>query len=210
MFGRTTVERRDSMSDSRSFKVVARYGLIDQCGRVVMLPAFEDVLINDAFILGKFGGRWGIIHDFGCLYNNKFEFEDVMAFDNVLWFKKFGMWGARNSDERILVRPKYERLSRMDNSNVIEAVCERESRYEYFSLNGCRLYDDAALFRVYDFEMGYAMGLGYRKGDTEQSYFIISANSGKPVKYFEKEGECKALLEELRNDYIWSKSLGES
>jgi len=176
-----------------------KFGLMDRKGAVVVPAEYDEILTGEYFNFGKRNGIWvGVAGTTG-------EYSDVKIFGRVLWFKSFGNWGAKYVTGEILVRPRFSSIEQMGISPVLE--CSERGYLEYFdAFVGSQIAYAAGVTKIYEFEMGYAMVEA--KNEAGESGFLImdEKNACFVSKFFDDRQSCMDLLEEFRNDYVWSKN----
>lgn len=193
------------MTNPVKLKPFAKYGLMDETGNVVVEPTFDKVITNSFFIVASKGTQWTIITKAGRA-EVKDNFEEAMLFEDVLWFKVNGLWGAMDNSNNLLLAPTYKNIELMKGSNIIEVW--NKNRYEYFSIYGKPLSDTIDIIRIFGFNTDYAVAVGKPMGLDHEKYFVVKGRSMRVLdKSFENEDECLKWAEELRQDYIWSRGV---
>jgi len=193
------------MAKPIGMRTFAKYGLMDETGLVTVPPIFDEIVSNEFFVLGKFRGEWGeILIPGDAEWFHDETFEDVKIFEDVLWFKNGGFWGARNVNGETLLASEYVEIKFVDGAHIVEADKLTDRKY-FFTARGIELSTEVDILEIGSFKLGYAIASGTTKKSVEKRYFIISADDAKVLKKtFLDIDECTVFIEELRNDYVWS------
>ena len=195
------------MAQNSRFKKSVLHGLTDDTGKVLLSQIFAGMIISQYFILVRKSEQenWGLVRDFSEVDSIDYAIETVKIFDDVMWFRSHGSWKAINSNGEIVVKGEYSSVEQINDSKVIEAY-KFGRGIEYFTVKGNPLdFEEAKITEVGEFEDGYAIARGYEKKTGSEKFFVVSGNTGSVLdRYFDEAEKCILLLQELRNDYVWS------
>lgn len=183
--------------------IAKKYELWDDAGNVI--KDLDDVFFNEYFVAMKRGRVWKVAKISDGITNIKYEAQEVMLYEDVMWYKQNGLWKAVDTDGNVLLEGKYISVKPVGKA-LIELRPKDGCHLEYFSVKGKRLSESDTITHIMPEYLRYAMALGYENDSKKEKYYIINVDSGMLFsRSFDDEETCEMFLQELRNDWIWSR-----
>lgn len=191
----------------KHLNMFAKFGFADRYGLVVIPPVFDEVRMDDYFILCRRGKKWGILKDVKKFYEMEYRFDGVyLGKGGYLWAKENGLWGMMDSDENTLIPFRFDKVSLKSAEAIPFIEATSEGRKEYFLISGEKLWKEVEILEMYEFNRGYVAALGCRVGNDSTEYFAIRQDDLRLFFYNEHTQNEFEFIEELRNDYCWSRA----
>ncbi|MCS7245616.1 MAG: WG repeat-containing protein [candidate division WOR-3 bacterium] len=98
----------------------AKYGILSKNGKFIIPIKFDGISeIKDSFVEVSLDGRWGLMTLKGkTIIPN--EYEEILYFLNMVWFKSSGKWGLMELDRKVVIYPKYEGIAKLNGSSFLK------------------------------------------------------------------------------------------
>lgn len=202
MFGLKGMKGELSVSRIR-LNIDKKYRLWDEDGNV--MPDLDDVFFNEYFVAMKRDRVWKVAKISDGITNIKYEAQEVMLYEDVMWYKQNGVWKAVDTDGNVLLEGKYISVKPVGKA-LMELRTKEGFHVEYFSTKGKRLSEDNTITHIQSEYLRYAMAFGYENASKKEKYYIVNVDSGVLFnRSFDDEETCEMFLQELRDDWIWSR-----
>ncbi len=136
-----------------AFRKAEYWGLIDQSGRQVAAPQYDEIrALNPLLFEVIAGGRSGLVNADGTILLATTAQQLEVTHDSLVFYQQNGKWGGLRVNGQKLFAADYDGIRRLGQKHL---VLQQQNRSEVFSLSCDRLFPIAAGEEVVAFSANY-------------------------------------------------------